>query len=432
MTIREFETFALVAAAIAMWSQIRAWLSWPVSLLIVHRRVDSYSSGSVLAYLHARAKWHPRGGNYYSSERPFVRPLGRSYRVWYEALKEGRQTFWLRRRPVWYAPHEATPAGTGGGGPVTAIGMFSYLRGTLNWERLLSDAAALEDVGLQEISDGARNRFLVRYHGQSSFAAAASNEARLSTPPPSSGGNLTTPSYGLRLLQWAVSDLVERTPLSLDHMSLRPELVDAAARVRRWIDSKEWHEERGIPWRLGLLLSGAPGTGKTSLARGLAVEHNLPIHVFDLAALDNHGIRAAWAEMLSDAPCVALIEDIDAVFDGRKVAESVLKQGIALTFDALLNCISGVQAADGVLLIVTSNKPETLDSALLRPGRLDLHVTVRGLDHAGRVKMARRILGDDLAAARAADDPDLVELTPADFQERLCRRALADRFGDAA
>lgn len=424
MTIQQFEMFALAMAIAAMWAQVRSWLAWPLGLLIVRRRTDAYSAGPILSYLHANARWRPRGGNHYSSELAFVRPLGRSYRVWYEALKEARQTFWLRRRPIWYAPHELGPPGQP---RETTLGMFSYLRGTLDWERLLADASAAEDVGTTELNDGARNRFAFVYHGRSSMAEAGSP-----TSTPRSSGNLTNPGYGLRLLQWSRPDLVARAPLSLDHLSLRPELVDAAARVRQWIEGKEWYEEGGIPWRLGISLGGGPGTGKTSFARGLAVEHNMPIHVFDLAALDNHGLRNAWAQTIADAPCVALIEDIDAVFEGRRVVESVLKQGIPLTFDCMLNCISGVQAAEGVLLIVTSNHPETLDPALLRAGRLDLHVTVKGLDYAGRVKLARRILRDDLAAERAAVDPCLLELTPAEFQERLCQRVLADRFGDAA
>lgn len=427
MTVREFEVFALAAAVSAMWAQIRSWLAWPVSLLIVSRRVDSYSSGAVLAYLHATARWKPRGGNYYSSERPFVRPLGRAYRVWYEALREGRQTFWLRRKPVWYAPHQLGPPGDP---RETTIGRFSYLRWTLDWERLLEDAAAHEDVGVCEVAGEAKDRFRVHVHGQSPGARVA---AEVPTNAPQVSGNLTNTAHGQRILRWKPTDLLARVPLALESLSLRPEIADVAERVRQWIASKEWFEERGVPWRLGLHVHGAPGTGKTSLARGLAAEHNLPVNVFDIASLDNYTLRTAWSNMLADAPCMALIEDIDGTFVGR----TPVGDHVHVTFDCLLNAISGVQAADGVLLVVTSNRPETVDPALLRPGRLDLHVEVMGLDRDGRVKMARRILGDDLAAARAADDPALtredgVEVSPAVFQERLCRMALAERFGDAA
>lgn len=430
MTIRELELFTLAAAIAAMWSQVRSWLAWPVSLLIVHRRVDGYSSGPVLSYLQATARWRPHDASYYSSERPFVRPLGRAFRIWYEALKEGRQVFWLRGRPVWYSPLKLGPPGPLVG--EVAIGMFSYLRGTIAWEALLEAASVMEDAGFQELHDGAKNRFAVVYHGKSSMESSRAEMARPTATAKSNFGNLANPGYGLRLLRWQPSDLVERPPLSLDHLSLRSDLVEIADRVRRWVSSKDWYEERGIPWRLGLSLGGRPGSGKTSFARGLAVEHNMPVHVFDLAALDNFGLRQAWAQMLNDTPCVALIEDIDAVFEGRQVIESVLKQGIPLTFDCLLNCISGVQAADGVLLVVTSNRPETLDPALLRPGRLDLHVVVESMDRAGRAKMIDRILCGRPVDPEMADDPALADMTPAALQEHLIRLALSERFGDAA
>lgn len=432
MTVREFEVFALAAAIAAMWSQVRSWLAWPLGLLVVRRRVDSYSSGPILGYLHSVAKWSPPNGGHYSSDRPFVRPLGRAYRVWYEALKEGRQTFWLNWRPVWYSPHEIGPPGQP---RETTIGMFWYLRWSLDWERLLEKSAAWEDVVHQDSTDATRNRFCVVHHGKA-FITASDNPG-VPTSPTNTTGNIANPAHGQRLLHWQVADLVCRTPLPLESLSLRSNVAAAADRVRQWIQSKEWCEERGIPWRLGLSLGGPPGTGKTSFARALAVEHNLPIHVFDLAGLDNFGFRCAWNQMLGDAPCMALIEDIDAIFEGRKTAESVLKQGIPLTFDALLNGISGVQAADGVLLVVTSNHPETLDEALLRPGRLDVHVVFKGLDRSGRLKMATRILRDEAAAIAAADDPALTlddggaEVSPAVFQERLCCKALADRFEGA-
>lgn len=432
MTVREIEMFALVAAIAALWQQIRNWLAWPVSLLIIHRKVDSYSSGPVLTYLQANAKSRPRDAGYYSSERPFIPSLGRSFRVWYEALREGRQVFWLRRRPVWYRRAEFGPPGQPGSTPITTVGMFSYIRGTLDWERMLGDVATWEDEQLCDLNEGYRNRFAVHYHGKSNVSATHA----AAVPAPPTKVNADIPQNGQRLLHWKAGDLAQRTPLPLDLLSLRAELVAVARRVRHWMASKEWCEERGIPWRLGLSLSGAPGTGKTSFARALAVEHNFPIHVFDLAALDNFGLHQAWTSMLCDAPCVALLEDLDCVYgrtgeDGTFDPRAVVAEH-APSFDRLLNCIAGVQSSDGVLLIVTTNRPEALDPALLRRGRLDVQVEVSGLDAAGRRKMIDRILRGMPVDPAMADDPALAGMTPAALQDHLIEIANAARFGDAA
>lgn len=421
MTIREFELFALLAAIAAFWEQLRTWLAWPVGLLIVRRRTDSYSSGSVLSYLRSTAKWRPRGSGHYSSERHHVRAIGRITRVWYEDLKEGPQRFRLRGRPIWYVPLELGPPGQP---RETVRGEFAFLRGTVAWERLLADAASWEDARFDDLHESARNRFNVVHHGR---IAVGEGQIAASSPP-SAVGNCTNPGYGLRLLHWQPTDLIHRPRLALDDLSLGPQLRDVTERVRFWIESKEWCEEGGIPWRLGIALAGAPGTGKTTLARAIAVEHNMPLHVFDIAGLDNYNFRSAWRNALADAPCVALIEDIHAVFDGDKPVHD----RVELAFTELLNCIAGVESADGMLLIVTTNRPETLDPALRRRGRLDLFVDIPPLDREGRLKMVRRILRGGVADETMVDDPAVAAMTPADLQDHLIQIARARRFGDAA
>lgn len=104
------------------------------------------------------------------------------------------------------------------------------------------------------------------------------------------------------------------------------------------------------------------------------------------------------------------------------------------TFDALLQCVGGISVLDGVRPFVTTNRPERVDRALRRGGRLDMEVEFSQMDRAGQLKMATRILGDVAAAEVAIDDHSLTHddgwpLSPADFQERLCRKALAEHFG---
>ena len=124
---------------------------------------------------------------------------------------------------------------------------------------------------------------------------------------------------------------------------------------------------------------------------------------------------------------IILIEDIDTIFNGRKnlLAESSLSKNL-LSFDTLINTISGVKENQGIFLIITTNEIEKLDSALLRPGRCDVHIKVDYIDQRGKETIAQNIL---------FGYPDLIEKygnmkedqTAAAF-ENLCIEAALKRF----
>lgn len=122
--------------------------------------------------------------------------------------------------------------------------------------------------------------------------------------------------------------------------------------------------------------------------------------------------------MLCEVPCIALIEDLDAVFHGR---ENIA--GEYLTFDCLLNCLDGVERSDDVFLVVTTNHAETLDAALTRPGRLDRILELTNPDLDGRFKLCKRILAEwpeTWAETVVAGVND----TGAQFQDRCTQLAL--------
>jgi SpoVK/Ycf46/Vps4 family AAA+-type ATPase len=111
-----------------------------------------------------------------------------------------------------------------------------------------------------------------------------------------------------------------------------------------------------------------------------------------------------WNEMT--LPGIVLFEDLDTVFDGRK---PVSERNTQITFDTVLNAISGVNSRDGVFLVVTTNHPDKIDPALgpvsyadmssstsssSRPGRIDTTIELGYLDEKGKELMAERIVGD--------------------------------------
>ncbi|KAF4569632.1 hypothetical protein EYR40_008610 [Pleurotus pulmonarius] len=160
-------------------------------------------------------------------------------------------------------------------------------------------------------------------------------------------------------------------------------LVDDA---RDFLDNKSWYVDRGIPFRRGYLLYGAPGSGKTSTIHSIAGELGLDVYIISLsrAGLDDSSL----SELVSDLPerCIALMEDIDAAFHHGINREAKTNVGDTnrrdfsssrLSLSGLLNALDGVGAQEGRILYATTNKYLNLDPALCRPGRMDIHVEFR-------------------------------------------------------
>lgn len=147
-------------------------------------------------------------------------------------------------------------------------------------------------------------------------------------------------------------------------------------RIRKWSKSEAWYKSRGITWKIGACLCGPPGTGKTSMVRAIAKDLDMPVLSFDVATLRNDEMRFCWSDALTRTPCICLLEDIDSVFDERV---NISGRDDGLTFDCLINCIDGVEEAQGLVVIATTNHEDKLDPALLRSGRLENIVHTRSI-----------------------------------------------------
>jgi SpoVK/Ycf46/Vps4 family AAA+-type ATPase len=220
------------------------------------------------------------------------------------------------------------------------------------------------------------------------------------------------------LLKWNPEDIgpnLLSNGRAIDRLALSAEVSSAVSEFEQWLSLESWYKSRGIPWRTNWLCYGPPGTGKSSIVQALAEDHGLPIWVFDLAMLYNDELHRNWNRMLEQVPCIALIEDLDKVFETSKN----ISNG-ELTLDCLLNCIDGVSRANGLFLVMTTNRIDALDPALKRPGRPDSILEMGPPDEAGLLKIARRILPEHEGVCGS-----LVEnhkgMSGAEFQ-RLCER----------
>lgn len=140
--------------------------------------------------------------------------------------------------------------------------------------------------------------------------------------------------------------------------------------------AEKYYANRGIPWRRGYLLYGPPGTGKTSLAQAIATHFKLDIYLLDLAQpkLNDESLADLFAKLPNS--CLVLIEDMDS--SGIRREKMCIKKNhddeqdaAKVTLSGLLNVIDGAAAKEGRLLLISSNEPDSLDSALVRAGRVD-------------------------------------------------------------
>ncbi len=160
----------------------------------------------------------------------------------------------------------------------------------------------------------------------------------------------------------------------------------------------------------GVLLVGPPGTGKTLLARAVAGEANVPFYSINgsefiqmFVGVGASRVRDMFKTAKENAPCLLFIDEIDAVGRMRGAGVGGGSDEREQTLNQILSEMDGFQPSETVIVIAATNRPDVLDSALLRPGRFDRHVTVDRPTWRGRLE----ILKVHTRNKPMADDVDL-------------------------
>lgn len=387
-----------------LWGHIKTFAWRLISLLIVRVRVENELSTAVAYLCWSRFRRSPFGERRYSSLQDFVRPEGRWLVIGCELVGQDPLIFWNGFRPILLSYN----AGFSSGGQQTGMGVACYLtflRGMFNLDALLIEA--IDMLNERKHRGDQNRRFKVMRRSGSGARKARGNwvseGGMVKNSEPSDASKQDAASADLRVLKWKREELGAddggRDPFGA--LAFPQSIQDLIEECRRWKASENWYKSKRIAWRWGVGLYGRPGTGKTSFARAMAQELDIPIIIFDLASFSNEEFVKHWRDLLNHVPCMALIEDVDAVFSGRE--NRLGEEGGGLTFDCLLNCLSGIEAADGVLTVVTTNRIEELDEALgrpnesgvsSRPGRIDRMLELGPLDEDCRYRLASRILSD--------------------------------------
>jgi len=151
--------------------------------------------------------------------------------------------------------------------------------------------------------------------------------------------------------------------------------------LSKFINSEQWYLDNGIPYQLGILLYGAPGTGKTSLIKAISGYLNYPIYYLSPQKLSK--IENAMGSLPDK--CIVIIEDIDSNFlthsrekksKDLSVEDDFVDGMMKISLSEVLNSLDGMFSAHGRILIATTNHIESLDTALIRPGRIDLKIEI--------------------------------------------------------
>ena len=225
------------------------------------------------------------------------------------------------------------------------------------------------------------------------------------------------------------------------------EAKENLAEIVDYLHNPGRYQEIGASMPKGILLVGPPGTGKTMLAKAVAGESDVPFFSMSgsefvemFVGMGASKVRDLFRQAKEKAPCIVFIDEIDAIGQKRNSGQMGGNDEREQTLNQLLTEMDGFEGNSGVIILAATNRPETLDPALTRPGRFDRRVPVELPDLKGREEIlkvhARKIkIADDVdfnKIARMASGASGAEL--ANMVNEAALRAVRDgrRFATQA
>ncbi len=165
---------------------------------------------------------------------------------------------------------------------------------------------------------------------------------------------------------WDKHTMLEKRDINTIYLDKKV-LDNFVSDINLFIGNKDKYSKFGIPYKRNYLLSGIPGTGKTSLIMSIASKLDYSIYIIPFtSSLDD----VSFTEALSNIPekSILIMEDVDSLFLKRE------NKSTGLTFSGMINALDGLTIRDGLITFLTTNHIENIDEALLRPGRVDYHM----------------------------------------------------------
>ena len=196
--------------------------------------------------------------------------------------------------------------------------------------------------------------------------------------------------------------------IHFDDVAGEDEAKESLAEIVDYLHNPQKYTDVGASMPKGVLLVGPPGTGKTMLAKAVAGEANVPFFSMSgsefvemFVGMGASKVRDLFKQAKEKAPCIVFIDEIDAI--GKKRDNQLSSNDEReQTLNQLLTEMDGFEGNNGVIILAATNRPESLDPALTRPGRFDRRVPVELPDLAGR----EAILKVHAKKIKTADDVD--------------------------
>lgn len=229
------------------------------------------------------------------------------------------------------------------------------------------------------------------------------------------------------------------------------EIREIEQRIRFFMDNKDWYDSKGIPYQLGLLLSGIAGCGKTSCIRAIAnltKRHIINVNFANITTATqlknlfySEKLQTYTDSSLSNTHSyfipveqrLYVLEEIDAVGDIVKQRTAELSNtptvNDELNLMEILTVLDGTMEVPGRIVIMTTNHPEVLDTALIRPGRMDLKVKFTNSGRDLIAEMYEAYLEKPLSKTKIEELPDQ-KLSPAEVGQVLFRHFGTDHTED--
>ena len=235
--------------------------------------------------------------------------------------------------------------------------------------------------------------------------------------------------------------------IKFDDVAGEDEAKENLTEVVNYLHDPSKYQEIGASMPKGILLVGPPGTGKTMLAKAVAGEANVPFFSMSgsefvemFVGMGASKVRDLFKQAKEKAPCIVFIDEIDAIGQKRSGGQYGGNDEREQTLNQLLTEMDGFEGNNGVIILAATNRPESLDPALTRPGRFDRRVPVELPDlkgreailqvHAKKIKIAEDV--DFNKVARMASGASGAEL--ANIVNEAALRAVRDgrRFATQA